>query len=300
MANYVLKVTCMGETHKVPLAPMLSPKEPLQYATILKAVDAITPRPEAYIVKYTDEEGDLCTLVDASFEDFLEAALEVAPDASGHATLKLQVLPVIGQPACGTDSVGLKEEKLAEIPRRMLQLGLPESSNGPNKSIQTRSQWQQDTRDIDELLKEIGETKDIITERKASKQKKPRKKRMKPGTSKAADQEEMQPSCDVQVEGLAENAETDGGYESVDGEVRCEESSSDHLYLWPSTPENTPPSTPRSINRPQPTSTCGMQVCEQQQRQQVVWVPVLMPLAGAGGSMTMQGLHHAPVVPWVS
>lgn len=137
---FVLKIECQGQTHRMPLA--LPPGEKPNWAMILNVIDAITPRPKAYVAKYTDEDGDLCTLIETTFSDFLETALEPASNPKGSAILKLKVLPVFDEPIGPAMAPVATDHRLGR--------------RGTN-SVQARSRWEEDPRDLDKLLEELGE-----------------------------------------------------------------------------------------------------------------------------------------------
>lgn len=332
----VLKVTCQGQMHRVPLSLGEKPN----YAAVTYAIEAISPRPEAYVAKYADEEGDLCTLVEATFPDFLSAALESAPDKNGRAILKLEVFPA-ADAACGATGLQAKAETRQELVSTVRSLRLRGGGLGAsrgNQFIQTRPRWEEDTRDLEDLLKEIGEDEPQrrVPHAVAKKQKRSRKDRLRtraePKSPKGAhsDEEhqqderdeqtkettfeeqvppnlfwvEPQPECvqhGSQMEHHEEQEaqqldEQDDGWKKAAMEEHPDASPRCRLQLWPSTPEATPPSSPRSLL---PMLGDSTEFLATHQMQQVVWVPVLMRFAGG----TIDHPGHVPAVPtvqWVS
>lgn len=78
----VLKISCNSETLRVLLEP--NP----DCACIRHAMQELWPNFSVRWMKYVDEEGDLCTLVEATFTDFMQTAREIS---CGRQVLKLQV-----------------------------------------------------------------------------------------------------------------------------------------------------------------------------------------------------------------
>lgn len=351
---FVLKVECLGQTHRMPLAA--SPGEKPKLDTVLNAIDAITPRPKTCVAKYTNVDGDLCTLIETTFADFLAIALEMSSNSKGPAVLKLKVLPTADE---------LLGPAMAPVARhlRLGRRGGLCSACGMN-SVQTRSHWEEDSRDLDELVAELGEgllPDNVLPHRvipstkraalKARKQKKLKRNRgvfPSDGTApntlnavaaktenqldewpKQGDQDEDHARCDSaeqrkqgdqneqhkhdtlvekqheqhnQVEHHKQGDENAGDrqdalavkqheqHNQVEHHEHGDQNDEDmqdalaentpyaDLQLWPSTPENTPPSTP----------------CHLQPLQQLVWVPVLVQFA-SNSSNVMEGV--TPPVP---
>ncbi|CAE7247470.1 unnamed protein product [Symbiodinium pilosum] len=65
----VLKVTFRAEVRRC-----LLDKQDLCYEGLTRRVDELYPELPQYTAKYMDEEGDVCTLCEASFADFLEVS----------------------------------------------------------------------------------------------------------------------------------------------------------------------------------------------------------------------------------
>jgi len=66
----VLKISCNGEIHRIQLDGTAD------YQFVCQSVQDLFPSSAIQGIKYVDEEGDLCTLVDATFTDFLQTAQE--------------------------------------------------------------------------------------------------------------------------------------------------------------------------------------------------------------------------------
>jgi len=69
-AMIVLKISCNGEIHRIQLDGTAD------YQFVCQSVQDLFPSSAIQGIKYVDEEGDLCTLVDATFTDFLQTAQE--------------------------------------------------------------------------------------------------------------------------------------------------------------------------------------------------------------------------------
>lgn len=78
----VLKISCNSEIHRVQL------DQDSDYNSIYTAVQGLWPNYSIRWMKYIDEEGDLCTLVDATFTDFMQTAQETG---CGRPMMKVQV-----------------------------------------------------------------------------------------------------------------------------------------------------------------------------------------------------------------
>ncbi|CAK0840260.1 unnamed protein product, partial [Prorocentrum cordatum] len=64
----------------------------LEYESVAAAIEKVRPagcRAARLVAKYVDDEGDLCTLCSATFDDFLECS--GAATSSGPPTLRLQL-----------------------------------------------------------------------------------------------------------------------------------------------------------------------------------------------------------------
>jgi len=115
----VLKLTYQGEVRRAPLQGEFS------YEAVQETIRATWPELRVCIARYRDEEGDLCTLVPATFPDFL------AVTAANQAVLRLELaevpfaaaeveaphaaeaLPVVGGPStcgAGRDSSTAREQ----------------------------------------------------------------------------------------------------------------------------------------------------------------------------------------------
>lgn len=78
----VLKISCDRETYRLQLG-----RDP-SYASVLKAIEELWDSSSISSIKYCDEEGDLCILVEATFSDFLQTSQEIT---GGRRVLKAEV-----------------------------------------------------------------------------------------------------------------------------------------------------------------------------------------------------------------
>jgi len=78
----VLKISCNSEIHRVQL------HQDSDYNSIHTAVQGLWPSYSIRWMKYIDEEGDLCTLVEATFTDFMQTVQETG---CGRPMMKVQV-----------------------------------------------------------------------------------------------------------------------------------------------------------------------------------------------------------------
>jgi len=78
----VLKISYNGEIHRIQFDH--SP----DHACIQQAVQDLWPSSTIHWIKYFDEEGDLCTLVEATFTDFRQTAQEIS---GGRQLLRVEI-----------------------------------------------------------------------------------------------------------------------------------------------------------------------------------------------------------------
>lgn len=121
-----LRISCQGVVRHT------SVKENPEFETVTRAMQAAFPKVEACIAKYTDEDGDLCTLIEGTLEDFLVTAREYDGD---QATLKLELFPA---------APGQRESARETQRRDVCKAQMPMCAS-----------WEEDTRDIGELLREL-------------------------------------------------------------------------------------------------------------------------------------------------
>lgn len=132
----VLKVAYQGQTHRIPF------KDLPDYSACASAVQDCLPTGSAYATKYVDEEGDLCTLVESTFQDFL-TTLNDGP--GGQAVLRVEAVPLPG----------------ATLTKTSCQC--PSCCPVAQRSLKRRQQptakpaWEDDKRDLDELLEQFIE-----------------------------------------------------------------------------------------------------------------------------------------------
>jgi hypothetical protein len=95
----VLKISCGGDIHRIQLLSDVG------YASMKNAVQGLWPRSSIDSMKYIDEEGDHCTLVEATFTDFMETSQATS---CGRQMLKVEV-------ARSTPSVSPEEAESSDV-----------------------------------------------------------------------------------------------------------------------------------------------------------------------------------------
>lgn len=314
MAAVVLKVVCQGQTHRIPL------KDCPDYAAVELAIRSLSPRPEAYVAKYLDEDGDLCTLVEATFSDFLSTALEAAAAKMAAAT------------SCAAALRVLRVEVFEVLEATCACL-----VQGPT-AVRPGLTWEEDPRDIEELLREIGEEEaplamEVLAKRKLSKQLRRNFRRSAKRAAKVAVAEEYSARdaassrhAEKGVKAVEEGEEEEDVMATATlGVLRRSASCPCSLAsfcvqapppsaegpstllppalppdprmaeeLWPSTPEATPPQSPRCAYEAQQYEA------QQNGTQQLVWVPMLLPLASRNGSGAYVPQVWMNAAPWVT
>eukprot|EP00930_Biecheleria_cincta_P042516 TRINITY_DN2925_c1_g1_i1.p1 TRINITY_DN2925_c1_g1~~TRINITY_DN2925_c1_g1_i1.p1 ORF type:complete len:525 (-),score=162.95 TRINITY_DN2925_c1_g1_i1:415-1989(-) len=89
MVCAILKVTYQGEIRRTRVT-----KNEIVYRDIVEAVSALFPDVKEYAAMYLDDEGDACTLCEASFSDFLAMSKKAASQDAQHPEkllLKLEI-----------------------------------------------------------------------------------------------------------------------------------------------------------------------------------------------------------------
>lgn len=101
-AGAVLKVNSKAEISRIPL-----PGKP-DLKTVLEKIATVWHGTKLPLIKYQDEEGDLCTLVEATFTDFLSTARPpFNSEVAGRPVLKVTLLEA--------DASGCQEEPLPKM-----------------------------------------------------------------------------------------------------------------------------------------------------------------------------------------
>lgn len=130
----VLKISYQGQMHRV-----LFPSMP-GYADVDSAVKQKVLG-SGYVTKYADEEGDLCSLVEPTFADFVTTAKETP---SGQQVFHVEVFATLGVSTSCT-----------------MQVHVPVASYTRNGARRHQRQptlkdvWEDDLRDLDELLQQF-------------------------------------------------------------------------------------------------------------------------------------------------
>lgn len=132
--SFVLKVVADGEARHIPL------HSTPDFAVVQAALAQGFPSWHAYTLKYEDDEGDLCTLVESTFDDFLAMASAVATDTEEACVLKVGLFPT------QTSSEKMVPSSLHPVPQRR---------NARKKQPLARSEWAHDPRDLEELVQQF-------------------------------------------------------------------------------------------------------------------------------------------------
>lgn len=148
--SFVLKIVAKGETQRVPLDGTPN------YVAVEAAVARAFPSWHKCTLKYKDDEGDLCTLVESTFEDFLLTAGAIADTSCGALVLKVELF---------------KRDENVEKPSSTTLNSISQRRNVRRTQPVARNEWACDPRDLDELVQQFTDP---------SVKKKARKKKSKP------------------------------------------------------------------------------------------------------------------------
>jgi len=113
------------------------------YCSLLVAIGKLLQLQSGFVLKYTDDEGDLCTLVEPTFEDFLTSEQE---PAQGKTVLSLEVhaAPALLQP---------QQQKAPDLPRNYGKRG--KGCGTGSGAQEPEDSWTADERDLEELLQQF-------------------------------------------------------------------------------------------------------------------------------------------------
>jgi len=111
MSCIILKISHEEEVRRIKLE-----KSEISYSDIMRGISELFPDVKKYVAKYSDDEGDNCTLCEASFKDFVAVSRSrlsqsVTDDATCQATLllKLQLCGHLNEHACGEGTRAIEE-----------------------------------------------------------------------------------------------------------------------------------------------------------------------------------------------
>lgn len=269
----VLELLCEGVMHTISLDGTPD------FATIASAIQSIY-QAGGWKATYLDEEQDHCTLVESTFEDFLEAS-EEAVAKEGQLILKLTVERTIGtatkQPAMKKAIWSEDKRDLEELVRELQDKpAAAASAQKKRKNKKKRKAAKGMLAEEQAMSSDHFESSDVADVEQPS-AKEPEQHGMKhamgrsvscpllgipQGAAPAHDEAGWlgRPMVEAWpfVDGVPEWGASKGGCFPDDG-VDAAPS------LWPSTPDPTPPSTPRHA-------------AHHGGQQQVVWMPVLVPM----------------------
>lgn len=106
-----LKVTCKSEIRRVLLGK--DNIKDFNYATVCDLIQQLFPEESGYTTKYADDEGDLCTLCEASFSDFVKTAAAKA-GCQQVELLKLQLCSsALSQPLAASGGCALVYQQVS-------------------------------------------------------------------------------------------------------------------------------------------------------------------------------------------
>lgn len=208
----VLKVARHGQLLCVPLD-----QKKLSYAAIADVLSSLWPDLQAGSAKYADPEGDLCTLVESTFEDFMVTSgsegearepvilkLVVPDEGAAQPQKQPAVGPPLGQGAAHSEAASRASSHSARA-----RCG--GSTGGYEKAC-----WEEDERDLEDLLRELGEENstdpDVAAASRAKrKRQKAKKKEARAATNKQGDE----PIGGARIAALAEAASQAAGSKKV-------------------------------------------------------------------------------------
>jgi len=191
----VLKVACQGQVHQFDLG-----SDP-DYATVDAALRSICPgMTPGGSAKYIDPEGDLCTLVESTFRDFITTSSMMA-GPSDPLVLKLLLPAPSEQPPS------------FEVGGAVPPVGPRRRHRRCPASPQAKAAWEEDDRDLEELLHEI-----CGTEEEFRKESRARRRRQRPKRKARFGTQDSQQMADVVSEaGHIANETTDNDTFDVPG-----------------------------------------------------------------------------------
>lgn len=158
MALGVLKISCSGQIHRV-----LLDDEP-SFAAIDAVLRGLWPGMRPGSAKYMDSDGDSCSLVEGTFEDFLTTSGSKAgtPDRT---ILKIMI----------ADDAAPAKQRAPQTPEAH---GTVTSARAARASRHRAAQhqvpettWEEDERDLDELLCQLGDESEPAAPSKRKRQK---------------------------------------------------------------------------------------------------------------------------------
>eukprot|EP00403_Amphidinium_massartii_P019936 CAMPEP_0178408994 /NCGR_PEP_ID=MMETSP0689_2-20121128/20231_1 /TAXON_ID=160604 /ORGANISM="Amphidinium massartii, Strain CS-259" /LENGTH=431 /DNA_ID=CAMNT_0020030117 /DNA_START=106 /DNA_END=1401 /DNA_ORIENTATION=+ len=128
----VLKLRMGDEMRRVCLRDAASVEE-MSYFTAMKAISEVWPECLSFTAKYADEEGDLCTLTEATFPDFrVLAAAAAAASGKKPAVVRLELQAAEMKPLETTEEANKTEN--VEVADEPAKSPMPETSPKPEAS----------------------------------------------------------------------------------------------------------------------------------------------------------------------
>jgi hypothetical protein len=214
----VLKIACQGQTQRLPFDSMPD------YAMLEKYISEAVPQVAQYAIKYKDDEGDLCSLVESTFPDFITTGKAT----SGGEVLRVEIIPSATATADAQSfgvqkSAGLHHVTRTRKTRSFQQPQVP------------KPVWVSDNRDLDELVQQL-EDEAIIPKLSRKKKRKARKLADEQPTAQEMQQDMqhvLEPSCETLSEkDCSVAAECYSGNNYVDEQVETDFGSSGAEHAW--------------------------------------------------------------------
>jgi len=164
----VLKISYNGEIHRIQFDQ--SP----DHACIQQAVQDLWPSSIIHWIKYFDEEGDRCTLVEATFTDFRQTAQEIS---GGRQLLKVEIdcsLPLqdsdyVEAMPVAVGVYSLDQRKMAEEKAKKEEMRLQQEGEEREEEERRRRKEEDAMREIDEEAKRVLEQNARLKEEQARK-----------------------------------------------------------------------------------------------------------------------------------
>lgn len=185
------------------------------------------------VKKYMDEEGDLCTLTEHTFSDFLATAKEGV--SNGQDVLKLEVVPMSSHAATSAAPPFEVRTPLPSAGRVGSRAPLP--SAGQFSRVQSRKisslreqevpMWQEDTRDLGELLQQFAVNDTSPPKRVRTNTKRRQKRRAGEGHSTVKTNLLMQ-NNELAAEGADTGQMVEENPTTVDGTEECSQDNGKH------------------------------------------------------------------------
>lgn len=261
----IVKVTCDGEVRHVRV------EGSRDYAAVIDAIKRAYPdADDTYVAKYYDEDGDLCTLMEYTFVDFLMCASEKSDGEPVPETTILHVVLVRPFTASALPDELQIQASGIQASRAMNQTSAASHPKGNavggkrKPPVPTKPVWKEDNRDLEELVRQLDDSPAGPPVKATREKRKQKKHEASPADPPRSSNASMP------------TEERDASDSGKAKELPSEHSSPPPTpQLWPSTPESTPPQSPR---QPDTEGVCGASSSFTSAQGIVCWVPMWVPL----------------------